>query len=199
MPTSGIVRKLRAAVGHALLQLPSVSALTFDGDGRLLLIHNTDDGRWAVPGGCVEPNESPEEAVKREMREETGLDVEPGRLVGVFGGPGFRVRYPNGDETSYVTAAFDCVVTGGTLRPDGEEAQDVRFVTWDEIDRSSSLRSPLSCSTLSGSGWREPPSRVRRAAVGGLPAYQEVATEIHADAVLALHWARQREDPMGVG
>jgi ADP-ribose pyrophosphatase YjhB (NUDIX family) len=110
MPTSGIVRELRAAVGHALLQLPSVS------------------------GGCIEPNESPEVAVSREMREETGLDVEPGRLVGVFGGPRFRVPYPNGDETSYVTAAFECVVRGGTLRPDGDEALDARFFAWDEID-----------------------------------------------------------------
>lgn len=71
-----------------------VSALTIDESRRLLLIHNRDDGRWAIPGGCVEPNESPEDAVQREMREETGLDVEPRRLVGVFGGPGFRVRYP---------------------------------------------------------------------------------------------------------
>lgn len=134
MPTSGIVRELRAAVGHALLQLPSVSALTFDADGRLLLIQNRDDRRWAVPGGCIEPSESPEEAVQREMREETGLVVEPGPLVGVFGGPRFRVRYPNGDETSYVTAAFECVVSGGTLRPDGDEALDARFFAWDEID-----------------------------------------------------------------
>lgn len=134
MPTSGIVRELRAAVGHALLQLPSVSALTFDGDDRLLLIRNRDDGRWAVPGGCVEPNESPEEAVRREMREETGLEVEPSRLVGVFGGPRFRVRYPNGDETSYVTATFACTIRGGTLRPDGEEALEARFFGWDEIE-----------------------------------------------------------------
>lgn len=134
MPTSGIVRELRAVVGHALLQLPSVSALTFDDDRRLLLIHNRDDGCWAIPGGCVEPNESPENAVQREVLEETGLDVVPRRLVGVFGGPGFRVRYPNGDETSYVTAAFECVITGGTLRPDGEEAVDVRFFGCDELD-----------------------------------------------------------------
>ena len=134
MPLSGIVRELRAAVGHALLQLPSVSALTFDDNGRLLLIHNSDDRRWAVPGGCVEPNESPEEAVRREMREETGLEVEPGRLVGVFGGPRFRVRYPNGDETSYVTAAFTCSILRGTLRPDGEEALQARFFAWGEID-----------------------------------------------------------------
>ena len=134
MPPTGIVRELRAAVGPALLQLPSVSALTFDDDRRLLLIHNRDDGRWAIPGGCVEPNESPESALQREMREETGLDVEPRRLLGVFGGPGFRVRYPNGDETSYVTAAFECVLVGGTLRPDGEEALDARFFAWDDID-----------------------------------------------------------------
>lgn len=134
MPPSGIVRELRAAVGHGLLQLPAASALTFDDDDRLLLILNSDDGCWSVPGGCIEPNESPEEAVRREVLEETGLEVDPLRLLGVYGGPRFRVRYPNGDETSYVTATFRCAVTGGSLKADGEEALAARFFSWGEID-----------------------------------------------------------------
>jgi ADP-ribose pyrophosphatase YjhB (NUDIX family) len=135
MPPSGIVRDLRAAVGHGLLQLPAASALTFDDGDRLLLILNSDDGCWSVPGGCIEPDESPEEAVRREVLEETGLEIDPIRLLGVYGGPRFRVRYPNGDESSYVTAAFRCVVTGGSLKADGEEALAARFFSWDEIDR----------------------------------------------------------------
>jgi ADP-ribose pyrophosphatase YjhB (NUDIX family) len=134
MPAAGIVARLRATIGHDLLQLPSAAALTFDARGRLLLIRNADDGRWAVPGGCIEPGESPEEAVEREVREETGLVVRPKRLLGVFGGPRFLVRYPNGDETSYVTVAFECSVVGGALQPDGEEALEARFVAADEID-----------------------------------------------------------------
>jgi hypothetical protein len=47
--------------------------------------------------------------------------VRPQRLLAVFGGPDFLVRYPNGDEVQYVITAFDCAVTGGSLRADSEE------------------------------------------------------------------------------
>lgn len=127
------LREVRAAVGHALLVLPGVSGFVFDEDDRLLLIRGKN-GLWNVTGGAIEPDESPADAVRREMREETGLVVEPARLIGVFGGPGFRVRYSNGDEVSYVTAAFECRIVGGTLVPDGEEALDARYFAWREID-----------------------------------------------------------------
>ena len=106
MPSSGIVQQLRGVVGHALLHLPAAAGLVLDAEGHLLLIRNVDDGRWAVPGGCIEPGESPEVAVKRELNEETGLVVEPLGIVGVFGGPRFRIKYSNGDETSYVSVVL---------------------------------------------------------------------------------------------
>lgn len=45
------------------------------------------------------------------------------------------MRYSNGDEVSYVTAAFECRIVGGTLVPDGQEALEARYFTWNEIDR----------------------------------------------------------------
>lgn len=69
----------------------------------------------------------PYDAVVREIREETGLEVEPIALRGVFGGPELRVRYPNGDETSYVTAVFECALRGGALACDGDEVLEARF------------------------------------------------------------------------
>lgn len=44
--------------------------------GRLLLVHHRKEGKWLAPGGHVEPNETPDEAAVREVREETGLDIE---------------------------------------------------------------------------------------------------------------------------
>jgi 8-oxo-dGTP pyrophosphatase MutT (NUDIX family) len=55
------------------------------------------------------------------------------RLLGVFGGPSFRVRYANGDETGYVMVFFECRVLDGTPEPDGEEILELRWVAASEL------------------------------------------------------------------
>jgi len=86
-----------------------------------------------APGGAVDPDETPADALVREVWEETGLWVEPKRLLGVFGGPDFRVRYANRDEVAYVMSLFECEPVGGDLRANGEEITDVRFVGEQEL------------------------------------------------------------------
>ena len=133
MAMSPYLRRLRERVGPARLLLPSVSAHVFEAEGRLLLVRQRDGGLWSTPGGMIEPDERPADAVVREVWEETGLRVEPVRVAGVYGGPEFIVTYPNGDETQYVIIAFECAVTGGgEPRPDGDETVDVRFWSRDE-------------------------------------------------------------------
>ncbi|MFI5316258.1 MAG: NUDIX domain-containing protein [Myxococcota bacterium] len=135
MPMSTYVRRLRERVGHELLLLPAVTGLVFDASGAVLLVKQADTGEWAAPGGAIEPDEEPHDAVVREVFEETGLRVEPIALRGVFGGPDLRVRYPNGDETAYVTAIFECAVRGGALRADRDEVLEARFVAAREVAR----------------------------------------------------------------
>jgi ADP-ribose pyrophosphatase YjhB (NUDIX family) len=127
MPMSPYIRQLRAHVGSMRLLLPSVSAHIFDAAGRLLLVQQRESGVWSTPGGVLEPDERPADAVVRETREETGLRVEPEALAGAYGGPEFVVRYPNGDEVQYAIMAFRCRVVGGELRPDGEEVSSVQY------------------------------------------------------------------------
>lgn len=134
MPMSPYLRRLRARVGHELLVLPAVTGLVFDRASHVLLVKQAENGEWAAPGGAIEPDEAPHDAVVREVQEETGLVVEPIALRGVFGGPELRVRYPNGDETSYVTAIFECVLRGGALAPDGDEILEARFFASSELD-----------------------------------------------------------------
>jgi 8-oxo-dGTP pyrophosphatase MutT (NUDIX family) len=94
----------------------SVSAVIFDGRGRLLLQQRSDGGQWGLPGGSVEVGESLREAVVREVREETGLRVAPGRLVGVYSEPRLQVvRYPDGNVWHYINVCFECAVRGGRL------------------------------------------------------------------------------------
>ncbi|MFD0773962.1 NUDIX domain-containing protein [Streptomonospora algeriensis] len=62
----------------------SVTGVVVRDDGRVLVIKRADDGRWVPPGGILELSESPEAGVVREVLEETGIQVEPQRLVGVY-------------------------------------------------------------------------------------------------------------------
>jgi ADP-ribose pyrophosphatase YjhB (NUDIX family) len=94
-----------------------VGGIAFDPRGRLLLIRRRNDpgsGLWSLPGGRVEPGESDEVAVIRELREETGLDVIPGTLIGTV------TRGP------YEIHDYACEVTGGALTP-GDDATEARW------------------------------------------------------------------------
>jgi 8-oxo-dGTP pyrophosphatase MutT (NUDIX family) len=121
------IQKLRALVGHDLLVLPSAAVLPRGPNGDILLVRTIDTGQWALIGGAIDPDESPQEAAVREAQEEAGIDVALGPILGVFGGPQFRLTYPNGDQTSYVSVVFDATVTGGSPTPDGEETFAVQW------------------------------------------------------------------------
>jgi 8-oxo-dGTP pyrophosphatase MutT (NUDIX family) len=130
---SPYVARLRRAIGSDLLLLPSVTGVIYDERSRVLLVRQVADGTWSTPGGVIEVDETPAIAVVREVKEETGLDVDIVRLLGIFGGPDFVVNYPNGDRSQYVSAIFECAVRGGTLGADGVETDDLMFVGRDEI------------------------------------------------------------------
>jgi ADP-ribose pyrophosphatase YjhB (NUDIX family) len=127
VPISEHIRRLRERVGTELLLVPSAGVLVRDGDGRILLVRHAELGVWSLPGGAVEPDERPLDAAAREACEETGLEIEAGRLLGVFGGPEFRITYPNGDRTAYVSSIFEGRIVGGEARPDGVETSEVAW------------------------------------------------------------------------
>jgi ADP-ribose pyrophosphatase YjhB (NUDIX family) len=121
------IKRLRQLVGHELLVLPSAGVLPRDTEGRILLVRLIDTDQWAVIGGAIEPDESPQQAAVREAEEEAGVTVELGPILGVIGGPEFRLTYPNGDQTSYVSTLFDATVIAGTPTPDGDETSAVAW------------------------------------------------------------------------
>lgn len=102
--------------------VPCVGGILFDGRGRLLLVRRANEpgrGLWSVPGGRVEPGEDDHTAVVREMREETGLAVRPGRLVGTL------------ERGRYRIADYLCSLErpdGATALRAGDDAADARFV-----------------------------------------------------------------------
>jgi len=133
MPISDYVRRVRARLGNEFLLMPSVTALVFDDQHRVLLVRPVKRDVWVAPGGAIDPDESPVNALAREVWEETGLLIEPTQLRGVFGGPEFRVWYANGDEVGYVMAIYECRAIGGALKADQREIVEARFFTADEL------------------------------------------------------------------
>lgn len=111
---------------------PSASAVIFDHRRRLLLQQRSDGGQWGLPGGSVEIGESVSQAVIREVREETGLEVGVRRLIGVYSEPDRQiVRYPDGNVWHYVSLCFECVVRGGELTT----CDETLALRWVELSR----------------------------------------------------------------
>ena len=111
---------------YPLAPLVGVGAVVVD-EGRVLLVRRGREplkGEWSLPGGMLELGEGLTAGVVREVREETGLDVEPVELVELLDRiyrEGERVRY------HYVIADYLCRVTGGTLKA-ASDAEAVRWV-----------------------------------------------------------------------
>jgi ADP-ribose pyrophosphatase YjhB (NUDIX family) len=104
----------------------AVNALVFNDRGEVLLARRTDNGLWCIPGGHVDLGETLEEACLRELREETGLDAEVMRLVGVYSDPEGSLHIGQGPERHTVRVSFLCRATGGALAT-SPETSEVRF------------------------------------------------------------------------
>jgi 8-oxo-dGTP pyrophosphatase MutT (NUDIX family) len=120
-------RRLRSTLGHDLLLVPGVAAVIHDVEGRLLLQERASNEGWSLPGGAIEPGETPEQALLREVLEETCLDVAAARLLGVFGGQDYRWVYPNGDAVEYVVSVYRCVVLREVARERDPETKSLQY------------------------------------------------------------------------
>ena len=112
--------------------LIGVGSIIIEGDGVVLVkrAHPPIQGQWSIPGGVLEVGEMVREAAIREAREETGLMVEPGELLGVFDrilrDPNRRVQY------HYVLIDFLCRRVGGELLA-ASDAAEARWFTREEL------------------------------------------------------------------
>lgn len=124
---SPYLRQLRSKIGHDLLLLPSVAAVIHDEHGRLLLQEKSSGEGWSLPAGAIDPGETPEQAVRREVLEETGLHVAPGEILGVFSGADYRYVYPNGDAVEFTVVVFRCTVVAKSDSPLDPETKSLRY------------------------------------------------------------------------
>ncbi|MCY0385938.1 NUDIX domain-containing protein [Robbsia sp. Bb-Pol-6] len=120
---------LRTLVGKDLILSPSVGAVIHDADGRLLLQEKSSGEPWSLPAGGIELGESPQEAIAREVMEETGYAIRIHAILGVLGGRDFRYTYPSGDRVEYVATLFQCRIIGGSGIPPDAETKSIRYFT----------------------------------------------------------------------
>lgn len=103
----GYIEELRVVVGSRPLNSAGVAVAVLNEQGQILLQQRRNDV-WGVPGGIVELGESTEEGGKREVLEETGIEIGTLQLVSVFSDKEFFVQLPNGDEFYPITIAYLC-------------------------------------------------------------------------------------------
>ena len=111
----------------------ATSAVVTDDAGRILLQRRVDSGNWALPGGGMEINESLADSVVREVKEETGLDVEVTGLVGTYTDPRHIIAYTDGEVRRQFNICYTAHVVGGQLAI-SDESTELRFIDPAELD-----------------------------------------------------------------
>jgi ADP-ribose pyrophosphatase YjhB (NUDIX family) len=118
MPAEDVHAQFRTQLGQLSIT-PRIGsdAAIFDSSGKILLMKRVDNSKWCLPCGLVEAGESPEQAVIREAKEETGLEVKILELVGVY------TRLPSVEYGLFtvVSTIYLCEVIGGSLQRSHED------------------------------------------------------------------------------
>ena len=109
--------------------VPSVTAIVPNDQGKLLVVHKTDNDLWALPGGAMDVGESMADTVVREVKEETGIDVEVTGVVGIYPNPNPNhvMAYDDGEVRQQCSICFTTRMLGGQLAT-SDETSEVAFV-----------------------------------------------------------------------
>ncbi|PGY09721.1 NUDIX hydrolase [Bacillus sp. AFS031507] len=134
----GYIEDLRETVGNRPLILVGAMVCVIDDQGKILL-QKRPEGIWGLPGGLLELGESVEEAGRREVFEETGVEIGQLQLVEIFSGKQYFRKLPNGDEFYPVTIAYlSKDIKNGTIKIDGKESIDAGFFPLHELPEKTS-------------------------------------------------------------
>ena len=114
--------------------VPAASAIVVDADGRILLHRRRDNEKWALPGGVMEIGESLGDCAVREVREETGLLVEPAGIVGIYSDPKHVFSYDDGEVRQEFSVCFECRLVEGELAV-SDESYEVQFFSPEEVEK----------------------------------------------------------------
>lgn len=125
------IKKVRKNVGHDELILNYAGCIIFDDRNRLLLQKRSDCEKWGFLGGMVEFGESVEETAIREVKEESGFDVEVTSFYGVYSK--YYAEYTNGDKVQPIVHLFKAKIAGGELIDKNDETLELKFFDLNDI------------------------------------------------------------------
>jgi len=133
------IGQLRKLVGHRKLITPGVRAIIQDEQGRILLVRRKDNGLWGMPAGHMELNESVFDCLKREVKEETGLNVISATPIAIYSEPRFSFKNVYGDYVQLFSIVFRVDKWDGTLITYTDETLEARFFPLDNLPKLPSL------------------------------------------------------------
>lgn len=132
MPSSDYIADLRALIGNAPVNLMGAAGLIFDAEDRVLLQRLVGrDDVWSLPGGLCELAEPPEQTLRREVREETALEVQDAELITLHTTP--LRTLGNGHQASFYTALYRVTEWSGIPRADGLEVERLEWFSVPEL------------------------------------------------------------------
>jgi ADP-ribose pyrophosphatase YjhB (NUDIX family) len=129
LPVDTVIERFRKEIGYITPKV-GVNAAVFSNEGRILLVKRTDDRCWCLPCGWADVNETPQESIRREVREETGLNVTVTGLIDIF------TRKPGmyGEPHTSYHLMYHCTRNGGAIKT-SSETLEVGFFDHRKITR----------------------------------------------------------------
>lgn len=124
---SDYLKEIRALIGNRPFIMVGAALLGMNDNGELLLLKRTDNHCWGVPGGAMEPGESIEQTLSREVFEESGFEVKNPELWGIFSGKELFYKYPNGAEVHNVTVVFTEHIDPNQVKINSNEHSEFKF------------------------------------------------------------------------
>lgn len=149
----GYITELRKYIGSRPIISIGATILVVNDDKQILFQHRSDTLDWGLPGGALELNETLEEAAARELHEETGLVANEFDLVGVFSGPDYYFRYPNGDEVYTVIHLYIAKNVRGILEIKDDESLKLTYFSKNELPDQLEKRTKLLLNNLEDTLW----------------------------------------------
>ena len=126
----GYISELRRFVGHRPLMMTAAMGIVYDKEKGLLLERRSDNGEWCVPGGGLELGEDQVAGLRREVKEETNLDIVSPEFFTVRAN--VHMVYPNLDEVYYTDIVYIVTEFSGELKPD-RESTELRWFDINEL------------------------------------------------------------------